>query len=245
LLGKGNTAEGHQRSQADVAESVEAARIAPGTEPQFRHQCLIYDGSPSRQLSSFAVVIRQMLAANYRCLYLNSPAMVAGMSSYLAAQGIDVALEISKTSLLLSSEQDHLVDGAFDVERMIAKLESAVVRAMSDGYDGLWATGDMFWEFGSERNFPKLLEYERRLEELFQKQPTLCGICQYHSDLLPREMLRQGILTHRGLFINETLSRVNPHYAASTSSLHSAQLTPKIDETIAELENLARSKQVW
>jgi hypothetical protein len=214
-------------------------------EPQFRHQCLIYDGSPSRQLSSLAVVIRQMLAANYRCLYLNSPAMVAGMSSYLAAQGIDVALEISKTSLLLSSEQGHLVDGAFDVERMIANLEFAVVQAISDGYEGLWATGDMFWEFGSERNFPKLLEYERRLEELFQKQPTLCGICQYHSDLLPREILRQGILTHPGLFINETLSRLNPHYAASTSSLQSsAQLPPKIDETIAELENLARTEQI-
>ena len=42
-------------------------------------------------------------------------------------------------------------------------LEASVIDAMRDGYKGLWATGDMLWEFGSERNLPKLGEYERRL----------------------------------------------------------------------------------
>ncbi len=109
----------------------------------FRHQCLIYQGAPSRQLPSLAAIVRQMLGANYRCLYLNSPAMVAGMSSYLAAQGTDVAHEVSKTSLGLSSEQGHLSGGNFNVEEMIGKLEYAIVQALRDGYQGLWATGDM------------------------------------------------------------------------------------------------------
>lgn len=157
--------------------------------------------------------MRQMLRANYRCLYLNSPAMVAGMASYLAAQGIDVAHEVSKNSLVLSSDQSQLSGGNFDVEEMIGKLEDAIVQALRDGYKGLWATGDMSWEFGSERNLQKLLRYERELEELFRRQPLLCGICQYHGDLLPHEILRQSLLTHRAVFINETLSRINPQYA--------------------------------
>jgi MEDS: MEthanogen/methylotroph, DcmR Sensory domain len=146
----------------------------------FRHQCLIYEGAPSRQLPALAATIRHRLGANYRCLYLNSPAMVAGMSSYLAAQGIDVAHEVSKTSLVLSSDQSHLSAANFDVKQMIGKLEYAIVQALRDGYQGLWATGDMSWEFGAERNFQKLFEYERQLEELFRRQPLLCGICQYH-----------------------------------------------------------------
>ena len=138
--------------------------------------------------------------------------MVAGMSSYLAAQGLDVAQEVAKTSLVLSSDQSHLSAGNFDIEEMIGKLEFAIVQALRDGYKGLWATGDMSWEFGNEKNCAKLLRYERELEGLFRRQPLLCGICQYHGDLLPEGVLREGLLTHRAVFINETLSRINPHY---------------------------------
>ena len=196
--------------RAGAAESSSTQNIPIGP---FRHQCLIYKGAPSRQLPALAATTRQMLGANYRCWYLNSPSMVAGMSSYLAAQGLDVAHEVSKTRLVLSSDQSHLSDGNFDVDEMIGKLEDAVVQALRDGYQGLWATGDMSWEFGSERNLQKLLQYERQLEALFRRQPRLCGICQYHGDLLPHEILSQGQLTHRAVFINETLSRINPHYA--------------------------------
>jgi hypothetical protein len=191
------------------AQESSLQEIPAGT---FRHQCLIYEGAPSRQLPGLAAAIGQMLGANYRCLYLNSPAMVAGMSSYLAARGIDVAQEISKTSLVLSSDRSHLVGGNFNVDEMIGKLDDAILQALRNGYEGLWATGDMLWEFGSERNLEKLLRYERQLEELFRRQPRLCGICQYHGDLLPNEILHQSLLTHRAVFINETLSRINPHY---------------------------------
>ena len=203
-------------------------------EQTARHQCLIYAGAPSQLLPALAAKMRQMLEANYRCLYLNSPAMVAGMSSYLAAHGVDVAGERANTRLLLSSDQNQLAGGGFDIEQMICRLEAAVIDAMRDGYRGLWATGDMLWEFGSERNLPKLGEYERRLEELFHMQPTLCGICQYHCDLLPPEILRWALLTHRALFVDETLSRINPHYA--NVGIPSGNLkNSELDATIAAI----------
>jgi len=71
----------------------------------------------------------------------------------------------------------------------------------------------MGWEFGPENDFSKLMEYERRLEQLFLKHPALSGICQYHRDILPRETVRQGLETHKALFVNETLSKLNPQYA--------------------------------
>ena len=40
-------------------------------------------------------------------------------------------------------------------------------RAVHDGYEGLCATGDMRWELGDDQNLDRLLEYEARLEQVF------------------------------------------------------------------------------
>ncbi len=182
-------------------------------EPGARHQCLIYEGPPSRHLTALAAVVREKLGQNFRCLYLNSGPMVAGMRSYLAAAGVDVAGETERGSLVLTSELSHLTeDNRFDVDWMMETLAIALDDALRIGFAGLWATGDMTWEFGPEKNFSKLLEYELRLEAFIRQHPQMGGICQYHADTLPREALRQGLLAHPSIFINETLSRVNLHF---------------------------------
>src|ERR1700683_1555808 len=76
-----------------------------------RHRCMIYEGSPAKHLPGLAQVIREKLRANNRCLYLNSPPMVAGIRSYLAADGLDVAQEVNNGSLILSSDSGPLVNG--------------------------------------------------------------------------------------------------------------------------------------
>jgi hypothetical protein len=180
-----------------------------------RHQCMIYGGSPAQHVRGLAKVIAEKMQANHRCLYMNSPAMVAGIRSALAAAGINVAQEIAKRSLVLSSDTDHLVDGRFDVERMLTKLREAVQEALQEGYVGLWASGDMTWEFGNEQNLGKLLEYECGLEEMFRTQPAISGICQYHQDTLPEEALRVSMTRHPAIYMNETLTKVNPLYVSS------------------------------
>jgi len=204
-------------------------------EPASRHHCMIYEGSPSRHLRAMASATQQKLQQNYRCFYLNSPPMVAGMRSYLAAAGIDVVHESERASLVFSSEREHLAGGMFDVDRMLESLEDAVHRALHDGYAGLWATGDMTWELGGEQEFAKLLEYEWRLEEAFQKQPALSGVCQYHADTLPREVLRQGLVTHPAIFVNETLSMINPHYVREEFFTEQTVLNPKLESMVSHL----------
>lgn len=177
-----------------------------------RHQCLIYAGAPSQYLEDLAAVIIGKLKAKNRCLYLNAPPMVAGIRSYLAAAGLDVGGAVARGALVLSSEQTHLAGGRFVPERLLQLLEEGVKRALCDGYSGLWATGDMAWEFGSNREFSKLLEYEWGLEDLFKKYSALSGVCQYHIDTLPEQAVRDGWYAHRGVYLNHTLSRLNPSY---------------------------------
>jgi hypothetical protein len=197
-----------------------------------RHQCLIYDGAPSQLLPELAAGTQKMLLQHYRCLYLNSQPMVAGMRSYLAATGVDVAHETTRTSLVLSSARQHLSDGRFEVERMMQSLEDALKQALSDGYEGLWATGDMTWEMGPEKDFSKLLEYEWQLETFFHDHPQLSGICQYHAGTLPREVLRHSLLVHPSLFVSETLSLINSHYMPRESFSHEAVQKPELDHAL-------------
>lgn len=200
-----------------------------------RHQCLAYSGSSSRQLPALAAMIKRRLANNFRCLYLNSPPMVAAMRSCLSAAGVDVAHETAKGSLILSSDKGHLVDGRFDVDKMMGLLEQVHDQALADGYTGLWATGDMAWELGEHCTPEQLLEYEWRLEEFFRSHPALCGICQYHADTLPREMMRQGLLTHPGVFINETVSRLNPHYVRPEAFTGHTASDPVLEEAVGRI----------
>ncbi len=195
---------------------------------------MIYDGAPSQMLPALVATIRQRLQANARCMYLNSPAMVAGLRSQLYAAGTDVEYEVTRGALVLGSDDSHLIEGRFELNRMLDMLEEAVETALADGYAGLFATGDMTWEFGPEKEFSKLLEYEWALEQLFHKQPTLSGICQYHRDLLPREAVREALVSHVSLYINDTISRLNPHYvSAGSPSERKAAVTAELDDALS------------
>jgi hypothetical protein len=204
-------------------------------QPLPRHQCLIYQGAPSQHLPGVAAVALEKLQQNYRCLYLNSAPMVAGMRSYMAAAGVDVADEVKKGSLVLTSEQSHLADGGFDGARMLRGLEETLEQALAGGYRGLWAAGDMTWELGPEKDDSKLLEYEWRLEELFHTRPELCGICMYHAGTLPREMTRLGLLVHPTIFVSKTLSLLNPHYVRPASFRREAIKNAELDSAMADL----------
>ena len=70
----------------------------------------------------------------------------------------------------------------------------------------------MLWEFGSEKNLVKLLAYEVALEALLEREPALCGICQYHRDLLPASAMQVALYTHQAIYVNEMLPRLNPYY---------------------------------
>lgn len=175
---------------------------------------MVYHGSPAKYLQSLAETIVERLSINHRCLFLDSPPMVAGIRSYLAAAGLDVTRAAESGALVLSSDQSHLTDGKFDVDRMLEMLEGAVEQAEADGYAGLWATGDMSWELGSERTLGKLIAYECGLEDLFRRRPSLTGVCRYHADLLPAHAVRAAFTTHRSLYLNQTLARLNPFYQA-------------------------------
>jgi hypothetical protein len=179
----------------------------------FRHQGFMYHGSLSHHLPMMAAVIKARLEQKNRCLYFDCKLMVAGLRSHLARIGVDVARETARNSLVVSSDLSHLSeDQTFDIDRMIAALEDALNQTLRDGYVGLWASGDIAWEFGPKVDFGQLVEYEMRLEEFMCAHVEMSGICQYHAGVLPPDAMQTGHEMHPSFFINETQSRLNPAY---------------------------------
>src|SRR5687768_6955428 len=104
-------------------------------ELESRHQCLIYEGPPSQQLPALAAMIRHKLDDGYRCLYLNSKSMVAGLRSCISAIGVDVASEVDRGRLILSSDASPTREGSFDTDAMLMQLEQTLDQALADGFN--------------------------------------------------------------------------------------------------------------
>lgn len=202
-----------------------------------RHQCMIYEGLPSLHLPRLTPIILKKLNERQRCLFLGSTSMVALMHHELAAVGLEVSEYIKRGALVLTSDRSHLLNGRFDPNAMLEMLNKTVDQALADGFAGLWATGDMTWEFGVEQNLSKLLEYECGLERLFRIKPQLTGICQYHKDTLPLDMIGNALYTHRAVYLNHTLQRVNPYYLQPETLM--AQKPPRLMP--AEIEHMYRT----
>jgi MEDS: MEthanogen/methylotroph, DcmR Sensory domain len=103
------------------------------------------------------------------------------------------------------------------------------------------ASGDMTLEFGPEKDFSKLVEYEYRLEEFMRRRPEFSGICQYHVETLPTEVVRNGLRIHQSVFVNETLSLMNPHYVGTAQPGNQAIPSPVLDTFIGRLLELQKS----
>jgi hypothetical protein len=175
----------------------------------------MYEGSPSHNIPTIAAVIKTKLEQKHRCLYFDSKSMVVGLRSHLALIGVNVARETSTNSLIFSSHLGHLSeDQTFDVDRMIATLQDAFDQTMRDGYVGLWASGDVAWEFGPRADFGQLAQYEMRLEEFMCTHAEISGICQYHAGVLPADAMQTGNEMHPSFFISANESRLNPGYRA-------------------------------
>lgn len=207
-------------------------------EQAHRHHCLVYEGSPSRHLPVLAAVLCEKLEQNYRCLYLNNPEIVAEMRGCLVDKGVDVEEEIRLGTLVLSAERHHLKNGKFDTDAMLRDLGYAMEQALTDGFSGLWASGDMAWEFGPERDFSQLLDYEWKLEQFMQQNPRLSGVCQYHAHTLPRETMRQGLLAHPSIFINESVTLHNPHFLHQQGFTPQAKTSPEVESALTRLLQL-------
>lgn len=175
-----------------------------------RHRCLVYEGHPAEQLPILSPLIADALREGRRCLYLGDPQMTSLVRDDLAERGVPVEAELKRGALVFSSDRSHLERG-FDPRGMVALLRRLVGEAVSDGFTGLWASGDMRWELGSDENFERLREYEALLDGVFAELP-LAGVCQYRREHVPPGAVLDALTTHPSAYVGGRLCAENVFY---------------------------------
>jgi hypothetical protein len=75
---------------------------------------------------------------------------------------------------------------------------------------------------------------------LIRDNPLMSGICEYRADTLPRTALPEGALSHPSIFVNQTLSLINPHFLHPGRSIEDAR---EDEQLVRFVDKLCRSSR--
>jgi hypothetical protein len=203
------------------------------------HVCTLFS-SPEEQLSAAIDYIKQGLQRDERCLYVCGEQTPHEFRRALEQAGIDVPYEEKRGALiLLTKETGHLKGGTFSASRMISMLRQAVEDALTAGFAGLCAAGDMTWLLDEAPGSEEIAEYEALLNHFYKSNRAL-GLCQYNRRRLPEAILDHGIATHPVIRIDGPILLTNPFYedpdTARTRKADTARVRDKITRLVPALD---------
>ena len=94
---------------------------------------------------------------------------------------------------------------------MMTMLEAAADSALTDGFTGLRAAGDMSWLLDEAPGSERAVEYEAMMNEFYGNSRAL-GLCLYDRQRLHPLALESALRTHPAVMIGDQCSRDNPFY---------------------------------
>lgn len=173
-----------------------AAPEAVGAMAPGDHLCVSFD-SDAEQHAVAVRFVRDGLDNREKVAYFTDtePATVL---DFLAAGGITPGPNVEQGQLVvLPAEDSYLVDSPFDPDATVARLHRMVDEALTEGYAGLRVAGEMSWALRGGPGSGRLLEYERKVNEVFDTRPAL-ALCQYDRRCFPSEGLAEFQAAHGG-----------------------------------------------
>lgn len=203
------------------------------------HVCALYT-TPEEQLAAAIEYIRGGLERGERCLYVCCEHAIPAFRMALRDAGIDVDSEEKLGALILITKEDgHLKGGSFDPDRMITMLHAAVEDALTAGFAGLCAAGDMSWVLDGAPGTERLAEYEARLNAFYKNNRAL-GLCQYSRTKMPPESLDHGIATHRYVRMEGPILLENPFYEPPEQAAIRTAQPAALDNKIRSIRSAPR-----
>ena len=160
------------------------------------HYCGIYRTDEDHR-AMIVDFVKDGIARHEKIVYLVHIRTAEQLREMLSAAGIDAAALVDAGQLvILTANEAYLKDGQFDPDKMIALLEEETDTALAEGYAALRATGEMTWALAGEPGSERLVEYESRVNELFNRSKKCYGLCQYDRRRFDAEMLVDIVQVH-------------------------------------------------
>ena len=201
---------------------------------QGEHICAVYE-TENEQLATAAEYLADGLRAGERVFYVaESPAAVKRFRAALTRCGVNAAAKAKQGALVESTHADaHLVDGRFDVERMMRLLNEAVESALNDGFAGLRTCGDMSWLLQKPAGAESVVEYEALLNQFFEGIRG-AGMCQYDRRRLPPHFVDHALATHSSAIV-ECVHKRNPFFRPAAIAMTRVPQPADLDWKVSEL----------
>ena len=202
---------------------------------QGEHVCSVYSAADERDALVTAYVL-EGLEHNEQCLYgALSEHAIESVDNRLNHAGVDVAGAITRAQWIrLTPHQTHLVGGRFDAERMLRTLNDAIEAALTAGFTGFRACGDMSWLADEPPGCEQLVAYEAFLNNMFERQRAL-GLCLYDRQVLPSAVIDHALATHPSVAL-ATSNVGNPYYRPEVASGSPTAHPHHVDSKLRELQ---------
>ncbi|AGB39434.1 MEDS domain-containing protein [Natronococcus occultus] len=147
--------------------------------------------------------VRHGLDRGERIAYVVDQSTEAEVRTRLQTAGIDVDAALESGALkFYTVDETYLRDGSFDSAEMIQFYADATAAATEE-FEALRLVAEMSWIRADETTIEQLMEYESKINDLFDREDVL-AICQYDRDLFDPELIQNVIRTHPHLIYDGT-----------------------------------------
>jgi hypothetical protein len=159
-----------------------------------RHSCLPFE-TESEKEEAILSFIHEGLAHGKRCLFVGTRIEYEQLGVRLEEQGICSLRAESRGALMFSTREDeYLTNGVFDPNAVLARIERHLNQALSDGFTGLCATGELM-DVPSDAVWREIVWYEAQVNEDFARLP-FTGLCRYPRMVVPANRVQDVLRTH-------------------------------------------------
>jgi chemotaxis family two-component system sensor kinase Cph1 len=178
------------------------------------HACVIY--STREELAAVVTAfIREGLSRHERCWYSASIRELDDVRAGLRSAGIDIAAAEKRGAVrFVTPDSFQLAHGRFDPERLIGVFNDLIEQALEDHFAGFRFAAEMTWVLEPAPGIDRVIEYEALLSPLFLSTGAM-GLCLYHRDRIPPELLDGALTTHPVAALDTQEPGPNPFYRST------------------------------
>ena len=144
-----------------------------------------------------AQYLAEGLLGGDRCVYIGeSRGAMRRLHEALAAMKVDADAATARGALVeLTQDQFYLTDGRFDIDAVLARIESVIIAALDGGFAGVRGCADMSWLLRGDDGSQQVFEYEARINDFLRGRPVQ-ALCQYDWRRMPPATIRGALITH-------------------------------------------------
>ncbi|MBE3561208.1 MAG: MEDS domain-containing protein [Ktedonobacteraceae bacterium] len=181
---------------AQAEQTTAEDNTASGSADEERHICLFFLNE-DEQWQMMRTYLLAYLNSEEPVLYIQDSTAPERLQALLRAEGLPVESLIERGLLrIVPPAEAYLLGGSFDVDRMLAFMESQILAALATGHRRVLLTGEMSWSLAKAPGSEQLMNYEALLNPLVEKYPPVTIICQYDLRRFDGPSVLDAFLTH-------------------------------------------------